>query len=242
MSSRIWHLDCDTLIPSQTPELWHTHIDSEQTPELRHTHTDSESDTWLWHTHTYFRVRHLDRDTSTLIHESDIWIVTHAHWFRIRHLDCDALTFIHESGNWIVIHRHFVSPMLEQKPLANAVFPAVFWKQWISLPYDFRHIQSSCGKNSPPQTIDHYKWFQILTIPQLAIPHSSLHSFCTPVCVRARARVCVCVCVREREREGGGRERGRERETTDRQTDRQTECACTCAGVVAMNLDNIMTM
>lgn len=156
MSSRIRVHESE--FTNQTPGLWHSHwfrvrhqncdtltLIPSQTPELRHILTDLESDTWLWHIHTDSRVKHLDCDTSTLIHETDTWIMTHAHWFRVRHLDCDTLTLIHESGNWIVIHRHFVSPMLEQKPLANAVFPTVFWKQWISLPYDFSHIQSSCA-------------------------------------------------------------------------------------------------
>ena len=87
MSSRIRVHESDTwivtltLIPSQTPELWHTHI-------------DSEPDTWIaTHPH-WFRVRHL--------------IVTHSHWFssqtpglwhidtdsRDRHLDYDTRSLI----------------------------------------------------------------------------------------------------------------------------------------------------
>ena len=106
-------------------------------------------------------------------------------------------------------HKYFVSPMLEQKPLANAVSPT-------ALPSDICHIQSShpfkIALKIHLYRQYHNKWFQILssclqkgreyneTWGRGSLPHVSLYSllFCVPmhacICIHACVH-CVCVCV-----------------------------------------------
>ena len=103
-------------------------------------------------------------------------------------------------GSFILLQTHiyFVSTVLEQKPLVNAVSPTA---QWNSLPSDIHHIQSSHAFKTALKTLQ--------TIPQvisnsvflLASPFhhpsplaTSVPSVCLCVCLCMCA--CACVCVR----------------------------------------------
>ena len=107
-------------------------------------------------------------------------------------------------------HKYFVSPMLEQKPLANAVSPT-------ALPSDICHIQSShpfkIALKIHLYRQYHNKWFQILssclqkgreyneTWGRGSLPHVSLYSLlflCAHACMHMHTclcALCVCMCV-----------------------------------------------
>ena len=103
-------------------------------------------------------------------------------------------------GSFILLqtHKYFVSPMLEQKPLANAV-------SLTALPSDICHIQSSHAFKTALKIHlykqYHNKWFQILSsclpLPPWCLiifflfAHACMHMH-TCLCALC---VCVCVCV-----------------------------------------------
>ena len=116
------------------------------------------------------------------------------------HLLRVSLTSLCTPGSFILLqtHKYFVSPMLEQKPLANAVSPT-------ALPSDICHIQSS-----HPFKIAwkihlykqyHNKWFQILSSclpppPSCLIIFSLFLPMHACICIHACVHcVCVCVCM-----------------------------------------------
>ena len=130
----------------------------------------------------------IDNKLSTICHDffSDS---SHAYF-------SDFLTVYSQPASYVLLQRFSVSPMLEQKPLANAVSPTVLQSNGNALPSDIHDIQSShvclenCVKNSSLRTIPQQVISNSVVLsasPPLLYPQSFLVAFllcrCAYVCV-----------------------------------------------------------
>ena len=106
------------------------------------------------------------------------------------------------AGSFIFLqtHEYFVSPLLKQKPLGNAVFLTVLHSNGILPCWHLSHSTSHALKTVLKTNLYLYtrpKWFEFLYSSFCtALFPLPLHSFSIYMCVCVCMRACVHACVR----------------------------------------------